>query len=243
VARIEQVVPAGWFIRGFHHVAGQLLLIGAVAHTVSVLARRRDEPSRERMWRWAKSVLLVPLAVLGCFTGFVLRGSAEGFDAATVATGLAASVPLIGDVAARSFFRPDGPACPLLLPYVHHLATATAGLMYLASGHVGQLRRRPASLAWTAALIALLALIIRAPTGMAPDSAPEVVHGPWFFVGIQWLLRFIPPLVAGIGLPLSVLVALALTPLTRGRARTGLLAVLTAAAMAYAAVSALGWWA
>jgi ubiquinol-cytochrome c reductase cytochrome b subunit len=237
VARIEQVLPGGWFVRRFHHFAGQLLLIGAVAHTVSVLWRRRE--GRFKPWRWAKAVSLLPLALAGCFTGFLLRGSAEGFGAAMVATGLAESVPLVGGVLARSIFRPEPHDCSLLLPYMHHLATVTVGLFYLSSEHIGRLRRRPASLAWTAALLALVALVAGVPTGSPPAATPEVVHGPWFFVGIQQLLHWLPPLLAGIALPVVALVLLWAVALVEegSRLRTALVVVLGVGLAAYAAIS------
>ena len=239
VARIEQVLPGGWFLRRFHHFAGQLLLIGAVAHTLSVLWRKRE--GRFKPWRWAKAVSLLPLALAGCFTGFLLRGSAEGFGAAMVATGLAESVPVVGGVIARSIFRPDPHDCSLLLPYMHHLATVTVGLFYLSSEHIGRLRRRPVSLAWTAALLTLVALVAGVPTGSAPDAAPEVVHGPWFFVGIQQLLHWLPPLLAGIALPLLALVLLWAVPFVGrvggARARTVLVVVMAMGLLAYVALS------
>ena len=239
VARLEQVIPAGWFLRRFHHFAAQLLLLGAVAHTASVLLRRRD--GRYKPWRWTKALALLPLAVAGCFTGFVLRGSAESFDAATVAAGLAGSVPLVGDVVARAFYRPDAPGCPLLLPYLHHLATVTVGLFYLSSEHIGRLRRKPASLAWAAALVAALALIFGVPAGTSPDAAPEIVRGPWFFVGIQQLLRWLPALLAGVLIPAAALGLLWAIPLARGGVRKGLLVAVAALAVGYGVLTVVGW--
>jgi len=239
VALIEQVIPGGWFLRRFHHFAGQLLLIGAMAHTASVLWRGRE--GRFKPWRWAKAVSLLPLAVAGCFTGFLLRGSAEGFGAAMVATGLAESVPLVGGVLARSIFRPDPHDCSLLLPYVHHLATVTVGLFYLTSEHIGRLRRRPISLAWTAALLAAVSLVFGVDAGSAPDAVPEAIHGPWFFVGIQQLLRWLPPLLAGIALPLLALAGLWAVPFAERVAtpkiRTALVGTLAVGLLAYAALS------
>ncbi len=239
VARIEQVVPLGWFVRRFHHWAAQLLLIGAVAHLGSIVWRGRD--GRFRTWRWTKAVLLLPLVVLGCFTGFVLRGSAQGLDAATVMVGLARSVPGIGEVLARSLYRPEPRSAALLLPYLHHLATVTAGLLYLTSDHLGRLRRSPAALGWATLLIAALALLLRVPTGHAPDAAPAVVHGPWFFVGVQLILRWLPPLLAGVLLPLAGLALVWAIPLAGARARTPLAIAAAVVAVAYAGLSVWGW--
>jgi ubiquinol-cytochrome c reductase cytochrome b subunit len=239
VARIEQVVPLGWFVRRFHHWAAQLLLIGAVAHLASIVWRRRDE--RFKTWRWTKAVMLLPLVVMGCFSGFVLRGSAQGLDAATVMVGLAGSVPGIGEVLARSLYRPEPRAAALLLPYMHHLATITAALMYLSSEHLGRLRRSPAALGWAALLIGVLALGLGVPTGHAPDSAPEVVRGPWFFVGVQLILRWLPPLLAGVLLPLAALGLVWAIPVAGSRARPALIIAAVVAALVYAGLTAWGW--
>ncbi len=235
VARIEQVIPGGWFLRRFHHLSAQLLLLATAGHVVSVLWRSRER--RFRPWAWAKVVTLLPLVILGCFTGFVLRGSAEGMYAATVATGLASSIPGIGDTLARSLYRPEPAACCLLLPYLHHLATVTAGLLYLSAEHAGRLRRRPASLGWAALIAAAGALVLPVPTGLAPTASPEEVFGPWFFVGIQTLLRWLPPLAAGVLLPAGFLVILWALPGTAARARTVLVVTLAAGLVGYAALS------
>jgi len=238
VARIETLVPGGWFLRRFHHLAGQALLLMTAGHVVSVLWRGRE--GRFRPWAWAKVVGLLPLVALGCFTGFVLRGSAEGMHAATIATSLAASVPLVGGALSSCFYRPEAGPCCLLLPYLHHVATVTAALMYLTGDHVGRLRRRPVSLAWAAVLLGAGALVVRAPTGLPPDAAPDAVLGPWFFVGIQQLLHWLPALVAGVLVPLAGLGLLWCLPLARGRVRAGLFAALVMAVVGYGVLSLVG---
>jgi quinol-cytochrome oxidoreductase complex cytochrome b subunit len=70
-----------------------------------------------------------------------------------------------------------------------------------------------AALALTALLL-LLSLLFDAPLGAAVDPlvGGETVHAPWFFLWMQALLRSLPPLVAGVALPLLALLALALLP-------------------------------
>ncbi|MCU0578781.1 MAG: hypothetical protein MUF69_04460 [Desulfobacterota bacterium] len=71
-----------------------------------------------------------------------------------------------------------------------------------------------------AALILLCWLTLLAP---APLSAPggagtpteTAVQAPWIFVGLQALLRVLPPLWGGVALPLAALVFLALLPLEK----------------------------
>jgi hypothetical protein len=67
----------------------------------------------------------------------------------------------------------------------------------------------------TAALL-LLATFAPVPLGPAADlngGPPVSVQAPWIFLWVQYLLRGLPPLWAGIIMPLLVLLALATLPL------------------------------
>lgn len=70
------------------------------------------------------------------------------------------------------------------------------------------------------AAVGLLSALVDAPLeGPADPSglAAEHVKAPWIFVGIQQMLRYFPPILAGIVLPLGVLIALALAPYAYGK--------------------------
>ncbi len=75
-----------------------------------------------------------------------------------------------------------------------------------------------------AALIALAAVGLLSVLADAPIEGPadpsglaaEHVKAPWIFVGIQQMLRYLPPILAGIAIPAGVLLALALIPYAYG---------------------------
>ena len=70
------------------------------------------------------------------------------------------------------------------------------------------------------AAVGLLSALVDAPLdGPADPSglAAEHVKAPWIFVGIQQMLRYFPPILAGIAIPLGVLLALALVPYAYGK--------------------------
>ncbi len=70
------------------------------------------------------------------------------------------------------------------------------------------------------AAVGLLSALLDAPIeGPADPSglAAEHVKAPWIFVGIQQMLRYLPPILAGIAVPLGVLLALALVPYADGK--------------------------
>jgi len=63
--------------------------------------------------------------------------------------------------------------------------------------------------------VCLLSAILEAPlAGPAdPSGAPEqIVKAPWIFVGIQQMLRYLPPVLAGIALPFAALLIATVVP-------------------------------
>lgn len=70
------------------------------------------------------------------------------------------------------------------------------------------------------AAVGLLSVLADAPIeGPADPSglAAEHVKAPWIFVGIQQMLRYLPPVLAGIAIPAGVLLVLALVPYLYGK--------------------------
>lgn len=77
------------------------------------------------------------------------------------------------------------------------------------------LRKEVLAALFVLAILSLVSAILDAPlSGPADPSGipPENVKAPWIFVGIQLMLRSLPPLVAGIVLPLAAVMLLALMP-------------------------------
>ncbi len=62
--------------------------------------------------------------------------------------------------------------------------------------------------------MALLALFFNAPLEELanPEHTPNPAKAPWYFLGLQELLHFFPPVVAGIVLPAFVVIALIIIP-------------------------------
>jgi len=66
-------------------------------------------------------------------------------------------------------------------------------------------------------LLALCSLLIDAPLeGIAdPYHTPNPAKAPWYFVGLQELLHYFPPVVAGVLLPALVIIAIVVIPYFR----------------------------
>jgi len=66
-------------------------------------------------------------------------------------------------------------------------------------------------------VLALISLFFDAPLeGLAnPYRTPNPAKAPWYFLGLQELLHYFPPIVAGVFLPLLVVVAVVMIPYFR----------------------------
>lgn len=90
--------------------------------------------------------------------------------------------------------------------------------------HRGELvRREMIAMLALAALLFALALLFEAPLGAAVDPlvGQEVAQAPWFFLWVQALLRLLPSQLAGVGIPLLILVLFALLPWVLDRSDDG----------------------
>ncbi len=65
-----------------------------------------------------------------------------------------------------------------------------------------------------AILLVLIALLFNAPLeGLAdPSHTPNPAKAPWYFLGLQELLHYFPPVVAGVLIPTLVVIALIVIP-------------------------------
>jgi hypothetical protein len=63
-------------------------------------------------------------------------------------------------------------------------------------------------------VLALISLLFNAPLEWIanPEHTPNPAKAPWYFLGLQELLHYFPPVVAGVLLPLLVAIALIIIP-------------------------------
>jgi len=77
------------------------------------------------------------------------------------------------------------------------------------------LRKEVLAALFSLAVVCILATLIDAPTGGPADPSglpAENVKAPWIFVGIQQMLRYVSPVVAGVILPLAAVLIIAFLP-------------------------------
>ena len=213
VSRITGLLPYGGWLRSLHYLSGQSFLIFTLAHTLDCFLKGlyRKAPPGE----WLKLMLLPAMAFLLLLTGFILKGDKEGILAASVMFSLVREVPLFGEGLSKLFLRPGEDF--FLLPYLHHAIIIPFTVLLLLGRHRKNMLPR-GELGWSLlAVLSLLALLDPLPKDIPLHVELMNPTGPWFFHGIQFLLRHIPPLWAGVVWPLIPLCFMAVLPLVPSR--------------------------
>ncbi len=205
---IELIVPFGSFWRALHYYSSQAFFLLLLCHLAIILWKNDYSYSRPA---WIRLTASVPVAMLLLFTGYVLRGDATGEAAGAIAEHITLAIPLIGESLNNILF--DIHAGGMKKVYSNHLI----GLMVLGGFCVWpHLRRYTAS--WRNHIPVVLILMAISAVLVTPMEADRFgllhIAGPWFFLGLQEVLRYIPAFWAGVFLPATIIVALLLLPTT-----------------------------
>ncbi|MEW6593782.1 MAG: cytochrome b N-terminal domain-containing protein [Thermodesulfobacteriota bacterium] len=204
---IELLIPFGGFWRSLHFYASQLFFLCFLCHfAVIVTAGIPAMPYR----KWLLLVASLPVTVLLLFTGYVLRADATGEAAGAIAENIMLSVPVAGEWLNALLFSiaRDG----MVRVYANHVVGLGLLWLVLCWDHVRRYRVGFRQHGGFAVALLLFCLLIEAPL---ESYRPGIFYiaGPWFFLGLQELLRVFPPFWAGVFLPLLFLAALLLVPL------------------------------
>lgn len=96
VARITNEIPFGWWVRGIHSWASQLMIIAVVLHLIRTFMTGAYRKPRELNWIIGVGLLFVTLGF--AFTGYALINDQRSYWATTVGTNMFSEIPLIGPV-------------------------------------------------------------------------------------------------------------------------------------------------
>ncbi|MBM9538258.1 cytochrome b N-terminal domain-containing protein [Desulfobulbus alkaliphilus] len=203
---MELLIPYGSFWRALHYFSSQAFFLLLLVHLAAVLWKNEAEYKRSA---WVRLCLTLPCALLLLFTGYVLRGDATGEAAGAIAEHICLAIPLIGTQVNDLLF--DLTDSGVRKVYIHHVI----GLVVL--GGVAawpHLRRYTAN--WHNHLILVVLTIVVSVVWTAPIEPEQFgllfIAGPWFFLGLQELLRYLSPFVAGVIIPLLPMVLLCWLP-------------------------------
>jgi len=195
VEEITTLAPYGWFIRRLHFASGQACALLALHHVARYFLRRAYRGAPLASWLRLGGGLAVCLLFL--LTGFVLKGDAAAVCAGTVLRTLAGSVPLAGGVLANLVVTPGEGF--FFMPWLQHCLVLPLALGFLLRGHVRNWLPDARILAGAALALGIWALAVPLPLPVMPPAGEA--EGPWFFLGLQELLRITPPQVGGLVLP------------------------------------------
>jgi quinol-cytochrome oxidoreductase complex cytochrome b subunit len=98
---INYVVSYGWFFRGMHRVAAQLMVITVFLHMMRVFYTRAYKKSPgylgNRPLNWLIGVVLLIVTLALSYTGYLLPMDQLAYWAMIIGTSVAGSVPVIGE--------------------------------------------------------------------------------------------------------------------------------------------------
>ncbi len=193
-AALDLLIPYGKYFRSLHFYSSQFFFLFAVIHYI-VAFNKTDSYSNNRR---ILLVLTLPTSLLLLFTGYVLRDDSTGSSAGVIAENILLATPLIGSIFNELLFSITNHGMQRV--YLHHVISFDLLLLILAWEH---LRRYPVKISHYPLLITLVlsfSIFVSAP--MDPEELGRFyITGPWFFLGLQELLRYLPPFIAGIVIP------------------------------------------
>ena len=211
VSMISGWMPYGLFLRRLHYLSGQFFLLLTFIHTLDHFFKRTF--LRMPPFEWTKLVLLFYLSFPLVFTGFILKGDKEAIQAGHLMFHLAREIPGVGQVLAGLLLRPGEDF--FLLPYLHHTVILPLMVIFLLGGHRRRLLPGGELGLPLLAFLALLSLFYPLPPDIPPRMEISHVAGPWFFHGIQLLLRYGHSFWFGViwpAIPLALLAFLSFAP-------------------------------
>ncbi|HRY31361.1 MAG TPA: hypothetical protein P5531_00140 [Bacteroidales bacterium] len=211
--------PWASFWRNLHFWSAQFMLVFLLIHLWGYLRRKNFTVLRPGVW--FRLGMALPLAFFLMFTGFLLKGDADSRQASLIFRNLLNALDPGEQWLAASLL---GPGETLLIPYLHHVATASILLLLIVREHARKLWPGSRTFILSLLLLAIPVLWLIPPLH---DGLDPVLKGPWYFAGLQELLHWItePMLVWILGLVFIMLVWLLRTAGTRTAKliRTGLL--------------------
>ncbi len=230
---IDLLVPYGRFFRSLHFFSSQFFLFFSCIHLTAVYWKSEKLSYRE----WIQLTGTLPLILLLLFTGYILRGDNTGSSAGMIAESIIHEIPFLGSILNDLFFSVSDSG--LRKVYVHHVITFDFLLLLCAWNHLRIYRVNISDYRSLVAAMLFFSIFIAAP--LEPEHpGTTYIAGPWFFLGLQELLRSLHPLIAGVAVPGIFLIALFTALPRRGVANRSLLGMGLWLAL-YALFSGIAW--
>ncbi len=230
---IDLLVPYGRFFRSLHFFSSQLFFLFTCIHLAAVYPTSERLPYRE----WLKLCGILPIILLLLFTGYILRGDNTGASAGLIAESIIHTIPLVGRIMDDLFFSISGSG--LRKVYLHHVITLDFFFLLCAWYHLRMYRVDVRDHKILIGSMLLLSVFVSAPLELEQPGATYIA-GPWFFLGLQELLRYLHPFLAGVVVP-SIFLAALFASHPGGSRRPVYLSVGALWVGAYAVLSCIAW--
>ena len=209
VGSIDLLVPFGTFWRSSQFYSSQLFFLFSLLHLWSVFLAKKDEMDTGK---WLLLILALPAALLLLFTGYVLRADATGEAAGLIAENITLAIPIFGKWLHSLLFAIDAEGMKRV--YANHLIGLGILWGICCWDHLRRYKVQLSHHGLLVGLILVFSLVVMAP--MEPWlNGVFHIQGPWFFLGLQEVLRYIHPFWAGVVFPGTVIIALGLIPFKR----------------------------
>ena len=170
--------PAASFLRSLHYWSGQFFLLFSLLHVWDHL--RLSTEKKVKSGTWLRLTLAIPVLLMVMLSGFLLKADSEGLQARQILNTLLHTIHV-------SFAFLGKPA-DLQVIYIHHVATFTIFLSWVIIEHVKRIWPQTRALLYSAIAVILFSFFL--PAALHTPLDP-VIKGPWYFVGLQEILRFI----------------------------------------------------
>ncbi len=200
VTALELLVPYGAFFRSLHFYSSQAFFLFAIIHFLCTHQETKNYTRKD----WTMLMASLPVIVLLLFTGYVLRADRTGVSAGMIAESILLTIPWVGKELNELFFSITRHG--MLRVYLHHVITFDLILLFLLWKHLRRYRVMMSNHIIFLSLLIVFSMVITAP--LEPEKAGiSYISGPWFFLGLQELLRYFAPLFAGVLVPSLFLIA------------------------------------
>lgn len=202
---LDILVPFGVFWRSLHFYASQLFFLFLVVHMLVVIIDGEFRSLTPQ--RWTLLILASAVSLLLLFTGYVLRDDATGSAAGAIAENIMLSIPAFGTAVNSLIFSMSEVGMGRV--YANHVVGLCVLWVFLSWEHLRRYTVNWRNHPWLVIMVILFCAFVKAP--MEPDQIGVFyISGPWFFMGLQEILRYISPFWAGIFWPGLLLIALIL---------------------------------
>ena len=218
VLKINNILPYGYILRNIHRFSGEFMIIIGFLHMCRVVfSEAIDTDVRKKNWIWGVFLFLLIFPLN--FTGYLLPFDTISYWGATIVLNAVSEIPLIGKFLRYLISGSYGIDENVLLRfYVYHIVLLPLIFTLIMFVHFYKVRNAGGvkvrnftkkvnisklfKIEISAMLISLIFLIVicskyySAPLGnfALNSEIPEIIKAPWYFLNLQFLLKFISPL-------------------------------------------------